>query len=78
MDKDPQYYLKQTNFKYLALTPLQKTRINSAIKNGKNASTLLSPSQSEFLSKIQNKSITNPKNLYDEGFNVAWRKMVLD
>ena len=78
VDKDPQYYLKQTNFKYLALTPLQKTRINSAIKNGKNASTLLSPSQSEFLSKIQNKSITNPKNLYDEGFNVAWRKMVLD
>jgi hypothetical protein len=75
-DKDPQYYLKQTNFKYLALTPLQKTKINSALKNGENASTLLSPSQSLFLTKIQNKSISNPNKLYEQDFKNAWQKMV--
>ena len=52
-DKDPQYYLKQTPYKYLALSPLQKTKINSILKKGGNANKILSPSQSAFLKKSE-------------------------
>jgi len=74
-DKDPQYYLKQTPFKYLALSSLQRTKINSALKNRLDATKLLSPSQSKYLAQIQNDLITNPKKLYDNDFNEAWITM---
>jgi len=75
IDKDPQYYLKQTEYKHLALTDFQRTKINSAIKDKKNPERFLSPSQQEFLSKIQSGKLSNLDQLYDSPFEDAWHKM---
>lgn len=44
-DKDHFFYLKQTNYKYLPLSELQKTKINSALGSGQTATNFLSPKQ---------------------------------
>jgi len=72
-DKDPQYYLKQTNYRYLPLTDLQKTKINSAIGHKESPEKYLSPSQKMWLEQI-NKSNKN-QVLYTEDFCEAWKKI---
>jgi hypothetical protein len=74
-DKDPQYYLKHSDYKYLALTKLQKTKINSALKQNTNPSKYLSPTQALFFEKIKTKMLDNLQILYDHDFNSAWLKM---
>lgn len=66
-DKDPQYYLKHSTYKYLPLTAIQKTKINSALKKQKDPSVYLSPTQMIWL---QNLEQYNPKKIafYDVDF----------
>ena len=75
IDKDPQYYLKQSRYKYLPLSLTQKTRINAALKNGDNPASFLSPSQQTYLDQV-NSSDKEHDVLYDMAFAEAWRKMV--
>ncbi|MGJ8666310.1 MAG: VPGUxxT family thioredoxin-like (seleno)protein, type 2 [Patiriisocius sp.] len=44
-EKDEDYYLQHSDYKNLNLTELQKTKINSALGNRKDATQYLSPSQ---------------------------------
>jgi len=74
-DKDPQYYLKQSQYRYLALSPNQRTLINSMLNSGKDPSTILSPAQESYLAMIRANKITNPEMLYDQEFTLAWEKM---
>ena len=74
IDKDPQYYLKNSQFSRLALTEIQKTRINSMIYKYQDPETLLSPSQVTYLKIIQ-KNMKKYQSLYDSSFRTAWAKM---
>jgi hypothetical protein len=74
IDKDPQYYLKQSSFKYLPLSATQKTRINAALKNGGDPKSFLSPSQLTYLDQVS-KSSKQYDVLYDMAFATAWSKM---
>ncbi len=74
IDKDPQYYLKQTRYKYLPLSSTQKSRINSALKNGDNPSQYLSPSQLTFFQTLKNTD-KELDVLYNLPFSDAWEKM---
>ncbi len=73
-DKDPQYYLKHSDFKYLPLSPIQKTKINSALKNREDARVYLSPSQLKWLADL-GKYNPKKKAFYDVDFLKAWGKM---
>lgn len=68
-DKDPQYYLKKSEYRYLPLAEIQKTKINAAIKSGKNPDDYLSPSQRKWLYSSETK-----KALYDMPLAKAWAK----
>lgn len=72
VDKEPQYYLMHSDYKYLALTPLQRTKINSAIGKRENADKYLSPKQFGFLNKVRNNEVKK-KSLYRSDFNTAWK-----
>lgn len=72
-DKDPQYYLKHTPYRFLPLTTLQKTRINSALSNKANPIHLLSPQQKKWLDKVWSKGGVSGR--YTEDFEVAWAEM---
>lgn len=74
-DRDPQYYLKQTEFKYLALTPNQRTKINSMLASRQNPRDILSPKQIAYLDNLSN--VKNPKVLYDKDFESGWEMMDL-
>ena len=70
-EKDHLFYLKKTNYKYLPLTDLQKTKINSALGLKQNADTFLSPKQKIWLKNIdfdQGKQ----QMLYLKDIKVAW------
>jgi len=73
IDKDPQYYLKQSKYSNLALSRIQKSRINSALKRGGNPDRYLSPTQLAYLNKLKT-SKQYPK-LYDQEIDIAWEQM---
>ncbi|MEM7370548.1 MAG: VPGUxxT family thioredoxin-like (seleno)protein, type 2 [Bacteroidota bacterium] len=70
-DKDPQYYLKHSDYKYLPLTDLQKTKINSALGQRKSPDVYLSPTQNVWLRQIRQSKIQK-KVLYTQEFASAW------
>lgn len=70
---DEDYYLRRTDYKYLPLSDLQKTKINSALGNRKNPAVYLSPRQ---LSWLKNLKTTKAKKeiLFNQEFTEAWDK----
>jgi len=72
-DKDEQYYLKKSVYKYLPLSPIQRTKINSALAHKKNPESYLSPTQIKWKKWLEeNKHSRNPLYTYD--INDAWSK----
>ncbi|SEM26654.1 Thioredoxin-like [Aquimarina amphilecti] len=69
--KDIHYYLQQTKFKYIPLTKLQQTKINSTLGYGKDASHFLSPKQLKWFKRIKN---NNNEVLFHVNFAKAWGK----
>ena len=69
-DKDPQYYLKNSKYKYLPLSDIQKSRINAALGQRQDPSVYLSPTQMKWL-----KSEAKTKVLYDLPLDEAWKMM---
>lgn len=52
-DREPKYYLAQTDYKFVPMTSLQACRANSLAANGKSPDEVLSPRQLELLKKIK-------------------------
>lgn len=71
VDGDPQYYLKQTDYKYLPLSQAQKTRINSALGKGEDPQQYLSPQQLTWLSEVSKGQIIR-KERYTLPLKEAW------
>lgn len=67
IDKDPQYFLKKSKYRYLPLSPIQRTKINSAIANRVDPKQYLSPKQLEWFN-----SNTSNEVLYEKPFEKAW------
>lgn len=72
-DKDPQYYLKHSAYKYLPLTPLQRSRINSALGKQGRPDSFLSPKQRVWLTAA--KKGAKGEVLYTESFATAWAQL---
>ena len=70
---DEDYYLRHTDYKYLPLSNLQKTKINSALGNRKDPSIYLSPRQLTWLQKT-NRNKTKNEVLFNQSFTIAWDK----
>lgn len=71
LDKDEQYYLKNSYYKYLPLSPGQRSNINSALAKKGDPNKFLSPQQNDWLSTIRQKEKAF-KTLYDSDFVSAW------
>lgn len=71
---DEDYFLRHTNYKYLPLTPLQRTKINSALGSKKSALKYLSPKQLNWLRELSN-SKNKGKVLYDKPFISSWASL---
>ncbi len=75
-DKDPKYYLKNSEYKYLAFHPYQAAKINSLLGQGmKSIDEYLFPTQRAFINKIRSKDIKPTKLLYNNNLNTAWKEM---
>ncbi|MEM9051291.1 MAG: VPGUxxT family thioredoxin-like (seleno)protein, type 2 [Bacteroidota bacterium] len=75
VDKDPQYYLKKSEYRYLPLSQTQRTKINSALASGTNPEAFLSPTQKRWYSEIK-MGKTPDRSLYDMPLTEAWQLMV--
>lgn len=63
-DREPKYYLAQTDYRYIPMTSLQACRANSLVGKNQSPDELLSPRQLDLLKKIAE----NPKK--------AWKNMI--
>lgn len=71
-EKDEDYYLQHSKYKYVPLTNIQKTKINSALGYHKNPDKYLSPKQLKWL---YSKHLKTAKISFNEDFKAAWIKM---
>lgn len=72
-EKDEDYYLQHSQLKYLPLSLVQKTKINSALGNRKSPLPYLSPKQKQWLAKID---ASKNEILYNKDFNTSWNKLL--
>lgn len=70
---DEDYYLNHTDYKYVPLSELQRTKINSAVGNGKNGLEFLSPTQLKWIKELQ--ANKNRKQL-SSSFTKAWKEKI--
>lgn len=68
-DKEDKYYLRHTDYQYVPLTELQKTKINSAVGMRKDPTKYLSPRQKTWLEKG-----TKNYSFIEQDFTKAWWK----
>lgn len=69
-EKDEDYYLQHSKYKTIPLSPLQRTKVNSALGNNQNPSKYLSPKQKEWL-KTADKNIR-----YNKNFEESWTELM--
>ena len=72
--KDEDYYLKHSEYKYLPLSKLQRTKINSALGMNKRASQFLSPKQ--YKRYVGLRSAQHKVVLFDKDFQSSWYSLV--
>jgi len=71
---DYHYYLKNSIYKYIPMSDIQKTKVNSALGSSKNANQYLSPKQIEWLTYVsKNKKGFNSQ--LTEDIQTAWEVM---
>mgnify|MGYP003867407773 CR=1 FL=1 len=81
IDKDPQYYLKQSIYKYLPLSKSQRSKINSALAQGKDADQYLSPLQLSYKIKIEafnTRQIDQLDIIYDLDLNDSAEVLIMN
>ena len=74
---DIQYYLQHSYYKFLPLTTLQKTKINSALGNRASADKYLSPKQLTWLKELKYAK-TTPRVLFNKDFVASWYQKDID
>lgn len=72
MDTETKYYLSHTDYKYIPMTPLQATRANSYLADGKSCEHVFSPRQLDWLQKIKTSSGNQYKNQIGRDMITAW------
>lgn len=68
-EKDEDYYLQHSEYKYLPLSPLQRTKINAALGSRQNPEKYLSPKQAAW---IRNLSSIGKETRFNKDFGLAW------
>jgi len=67
--KDEDYYLQHSTYKYIPLSPLQRTKINSALGSRQNAAVYLSPKQLKWLTSLNK---IEKQIRFNKDFTLAW------
>jgi len=73
-ENDEDYYLQNSRYKYLPLTEIQKTKINSALGKNTSAKQYLSPQQLIWFKEITK---GNSPVLFNKDFKEAWEQLAL-
>jgi hypothetical protein len=75
-DREPKYYLAQTDYKFVPMTTLQACRANSLVGNNATPDALLSPRQLALLEKIKSDPKKIRKNMIGRSdLAKAWGEM---
>ena len=75
LDKDLKYYLSQTPYQYVPMTPLQAVKVNSAIGDRQSPNSYLSPKQIELVNYFRKEGTKNFKNVVNEDFVSTWEEV---
>lgn len=71
---DEDYYLNRSVYKYLPLSRVQRTKVNSLLGSGQDPTEVLSPSQLDWLSAIKNGQLAK-QTRFDQGFKPTFLEL---
>jgi hypothetical protein len=76
-DSETKYYLSQTSYRFLPLTPLQAIHINRAVYDSDDPDQFLSPGQRALLSYIRDhREIPWRNRIHDDDFTESWYEIM--
>lgn len=75
-DRQPKYYMYNSDYRYVPMTSLQALKVNSDLSNKTSPDRHLSPRQLEILELVRQKKIS-PKSVIDENFPLTWNNLIL-
>jgi hypothetical protein len=71
-DRDPKYYIQNTNYQYLPMTALQAQRVNTALGSNQNPDEFLSPRQLDLMEYVSSHRNQKWDNVVGKDFTTAW------
>ncbi|MDO8365814.1 MAG: VPGUxxT family thioredoxin-like (seleno)protein, type 2 [Saprospiraceae bacterium] len=71
-DREPKYYLAQTDYRFIPMSSLQACRANSLVGKRQSPDELLSPRQLELLKKVAENPDKNWENKIGAGISEMW------
>lgn len=74
-DRDPKYYIQNTDYQYLPMTAIQSQRVNTALGSRQNPDEFLSPRQLKLLKHIQEHRSQKWENTIGKNFIQEWWKI---
>ncbi len=74
-DKESKYFLQHSPLKYIPMTPLQSTKINSALAYKEDYLPLLSPIQKALLKKVNSAKGKGFKNVIEQDIRTSFAKL---
>ena len=74
-DHQPKYYLSRTHYRFIPMTSLQATRVNSIIGKGESPDRLLSPRQVELAKSMSGKDQRKTGDAINRDFQKYWWKV---
>ena len=73
-DKEPEYYLLHSDYKYVPMIPIQASRVNSAIALGQNPNKYLSKGQLSMLDYFRSHPDQGNTQAYHGDIKQEWNK----
>lgn len=74
-DRDPQYYLKHSAYRYVPMLAIQASRLNSALARGNDPTNILSPRQMEVYKFYEsNNSKGDNETYHNADIKKAWKR----
>jgi len=74
-DREPKYYLTHSEYRFIPMSELQASRVNSLLGSGKDPREWLSPQQLRWLQDIQAHPRNNRKSWVQQDLQEGWKTM---
>lgn len=74
-ESDLHYYLQHSDYRYIPMTEIQKTKVNSVLGKRENPNRFLSPQQLRWVKALKNNELKKSEGVFTADFQKSWSSL---